>query len=75
MPTSDEINQAIRDCLDECYKTANPLACLADFIQKLNVRPGWTSVDTGLVQQKALRILTILLEPPQSVAEAPAERA
>ena len=74
MPTTEEVNQAIRDCLDECYQATHPLTCLAEFIEKLSQRPGWTSVDTGRVQQKALRILTILLEPPERVLEPPAEQ-
>lgn len=75
MPTGEEINQAIRECLDECYASSNPLLCLADFIQKLRQRPGWTAIDTGHVQQKALRILTILLEPPQVTPEPPQAQA
>ena len=71
MPTDEQINQAIRDCLDECYRSDSPLTCLAGFIQKLSTRTGWTSVDVGRVQQKALRMLTILLEPPDIVPEVP----
>jgi hypothetical protein len=75
MPTSDEINQAIRECLDECYKAAHPIACLGEYLTKLRQRTGWTEVDVSRVQQKVLRVLTILLEPPDPVLEPPQEHA
>lgn len=70
MPSAEEINLAIRECLEQCYVSKHPLACLADHLRNLRQRPNWNDAAISQVEQKALRMLTILLEPP---AETPAE--
>ena len=59
----NEINNAIRDCLEQCYGHASPAGRITEYVAKLIDDHGWTQAQAAVVQTKALRMLAILLEP------------
>ena len=61
-PMQNEINSAIRDCLEQRYGHASP-AGRTEYVAKLIDDHGWTQAQAAVVQTKALRLLAILLEP------------
>ena len=63
MPTTEEINKALQDALAMCYASSNPLDTLAEEIGKLGANHGWSRADLQQITQKALRMLSIMMEP------------
>ena len=63
MPTTEEINRALQDALAMCYASSNPLETLAEEIGKLGANRGWSRADLQQITQKALRMLSIMMEP------------
>lgn len=59
----DQINNAIRECLDRCYGHANPMDCLAEYAANLIREHEWSQVHANIVAAKAMRMLKIMLEP------------
>jgi hypothetical protein len=64
MTDNETINQTIRDVLAKCSGAKRPLDCLAEEIGKLVLERKWTENDAKLVSQTVLRMLTVLLQPP-----------
>ena len=59
--TPHQVNQAVQECLAECYRSANPLAALAGFIAQLRSQPEWTDSEVEGVETAVLRILKALV--------------
>jgi hypothetical protein len=55
---NEEMNQAVRDCLDSCYASETPFAALATFGEQLSNRAGWTADDVAEVTLRAVRLLS-----------------
>ena len=62
-PMQNEINNAIRDCLEQCYGHPSPADRIAEYVAKLIDEHGWTQAQAEVVRTKASRMLAILLEP------------
>jgi hypothetical protein len=50
MSKADRINEAIRQCLDGCYRAQLPLSHLAEFVAKLRADPTWRESDISEVE-------------------------
>jgi hypothetical protein len=61
-PTAAKINQAIRNCLNRCYVTANPLDALADCVAELRDQPEWTVPEIAQVEGAVRRMLGAMLD-------------
>ena len=59
------INRAIRDCLDQCYASENPLSTVADFIGRLRNDPQWDDIDVDQVEGTVRHILKAVVAVPQ----------
>jgi hypothetical protein len=59
--TPDQINQAVQECLAECYRSANPLTSLAGFIDQLRSQSEWTASEIEGVETTVRRILKALV--------------
>ena len=57
------INNAVRNCLDQCYGQDRPMDRLAQYTAQLITEHGWTCEEATIVTSKAMRILKIMLEP------------
>jgi len=61
-PTAAKINKAIRNCLNRCYVTANPLDALADCVAELGAQPEWTVPEIAQVEGAVRRMLGAMLD-------------
>jgi hypothetical protein len=59
---STKINAAVRDCLDQCYKSDQPLNCLADFTHRLRSDPGWRDAEVQEFETTVRRVLSEILD-------------
>jgi hypothetical protein len=60
--TQDKVNAAVRECIGECFFSPNPAACLAQYINALRFRRGWSTAEVHDVQCAAVRILAAIAE-------------
>jgi hypothetical protein len=58
--SSIRINQAIRECLDRCYGSANATGCVAAFMQEMRDSGSWTQQELHLVYSTVIRMLRAL---------------
>ena len=65
MPTHF-INRAIRDCLDRCYASENPLSIVADYVARLRSDPQWNGSDVDQVEVAVRHILKAVVAEPQA---------
>ena len=61
-----KINAAVRDCLDQCYPSTQPLATLAAYLIKLANHPDWKPEEIDAVEAGVLRMLAVLSSPSDS---------
>ena len=61
-----KIYSAVKECLAECYGTANPLTHAAHFLEVLRNRSGWTAAEVTEVESFVLRAITIIVRQPRS---------
>lgn len=68
MPTSGmaKINAAVRDCLQQCYPSQQPLATLAAYLIRLSNNPDWTQEQIDAVEAGVVRMLAMLSSPSDS---------
>ena len=59
---SNRINIAIHDCLNECYKSDNPLAIVAEFVSRLRADPNWNDSEIDDFEVAIRRILKALMD-------------
>lgn len=68
MSSSDlnKVNAAVRDCLDQCYRSPQPLATLASYLVKLSNTPDWKQHEIDAVEAGVVRMLALLSSPSDS---------
>lgn len=57
MSKADRINDAIRECLDGCYRAQIPLAHLAEYVAKLRADPSWREAEVVEVEVAVRQML------------------
>ena len=58
------INQAVRQCLAECYEANRPLMKVAAFVRRLECDPTWTTIEVRAVELSVLRMLALISAEP-----------
>ena len=61
-----KVNAAVRECLDQCYPSAQPLATLAAYLIKLANKPDWKQEEIDAVEAGVVRMLALLSSPSDS---------
>lgn len=57
-----KINAAVRECLDACYKSEQPLNCLADYAMRLRGHPDWREAEIHEFETTVRRILSEIVD-------------
>lgn len=65
--TINRFNGAVRECLEECYESASPLATLALYLDRLR-RDRWQEAEIEQVETVVRRLLKGVLAPDGSSA-------
>jgi hypothetical protein len=55
-----KVNAAIRDCLSRCYFSSQPLVALAQYVDALRFRKGWTDAEVQEVRSGVIHILSAI---------------
>jgi hypothetical protein len=63
VPSTDKINQAIRDCLSWCYSSPTPVLSLTEYLKALLESGDWTRADVAKVRSAAVHILRNVAAP------------
>jgi hypothetical protein len=63
--TQAKINCAIKDCLNRCYDSKNPVITVGNFVAELRSDPLWRAREADLVELNVLRILRALMARKQ----------
>lgn len=63
------INQAVRQCLAECYEANRPLMKVAAFVRRLESDPTWTTSEVRAVELSVLRMLALISAEPDDALE------
>lgn len=63
-PAHAKINQAVKNCLKQCYSAVNPLAALASCVSELKTRPDWTLAEIAQFEATVRRMLGALFDDP-----------
>jgi hypothetical protein len=61
-----KINAAVRECLDQCYASPQPLGALASYLVNLSGKPGWEQEEIDAVETGVMRMLAALSSPSDS---------
>ena len=61
-----KINAAVRECLDQCYTSPQPLGALASYLVNLSGKPGWDQDEIDAVETGVMRMLAALSSPSDS---------
>jgi hypothetical protein len=61
-----KVNAAVRDCLEQCYPSSQPLATLAAYLIKLANKPDWKQEEIDAVEAGVVRMLALLSSPSDS---------
>jgi hypothetical protein len=61
-----KVNAAVRDCLEQCYPSPQPLATLAAFLIKLSGKSDWKQEEIDAVEAGVVRMLALLSSPSDS---------
>jgi hypothetical protein len=64
--TISKVNAAVRECLDQCYPSPQPLATLAAYLIKLSSKPDWKQEEIDAVEAGVVRMLAVLSSPSDS---------
>jgi hypothetical protein len=64
--SAGKINDAVQNCLNDCYSNANPLAALAAFTSRLRGEPEWQLAEIDQVETTVRRILTAMMSENES---------
>jgi hypothetical protein len=60
--TVNRFNGAVRECLEDCYQSANPLACLATYLERLRADK-WNEAEIEEVETVVRRLLLAVVQP------------
>jgi hypothetical protein len=63
-PQVTKINQAVKDCLQRCYREESPFSAIGKYLEQLRKQPGWTDADIFLVESTALRMFKEMVDSP-----------
>jgi hypothetical protein len=58
------INAAVHACLDQCYHSRTPLKAIAEYINQLEVDPGWSEAEIDQVEAAVLKMLVKIAGRP-----------
>ena len=58
---AEKINQAVQDCLKECYSSSSPLATLVEYSEKLRHNGKWEAYEIDEFETAVRRILKELM--------------
>jgi len=58
--TLTRINTAIKDCLAQCYGADNPIARLAQYVQRLHSDRRWTDREITYFEIAVLKLLRMV---------------
>jgi len=61
-----KINAAVRECLEQCYASPQPLGALASYLVNLSGKPNWEQDDIDAVETGVMRMLAALSSPSDS---------
>ena len=61
----NRFNGAVHECLEECYQASLPLACLAEYAQRLRA-DGWREAEIEEVETAIRRLLKAVVAPESS---------
>jgi hypothetical protein len=61
----NRFNGAVHECLEECYRSPLPLACLAEYSQRLRAS-GWREAEIEEVESVVRRLLKAIVAPEAS---------
>jgi hypothetical protein len=63
LPPTEEIYEAIDDCLERCERSDEPFMSLAEFCETLRVARGWHDGAVWFVERRVLKMLGQLVAP------------
>lgn len=72
--TVNRFNGAVHECLELCYGSPAPLACLAEYLEKLRA-DGWRQRAIDKVEAMVLRMLKAVAIPEDHEADPASELA
>jgi hypothetical protein len=61
-----KINAAVRECLEQCYASPQPLGALASYLVNLSGKPNWGPEEIDAVESGVMRMLAALSSPSDS---------
>jgi hypothetical protein len=64
--SAGKINDAVQECLTECYSSPNPLATLVSFANRLKKDNLWQQSEVDQVETTVRRILTAMMGEKES---------
>jgi hypothetical protein len=64
--SAGKINDAVQDCLSQCYSGSNPLAVLASYTHRLRAESDWTATEIDQVETTVRRLLTAMMGENES---------
>jgi hypothetical protein len=64
--SASRINEAVQECLNECYSSPNPLVTLVSFANRLKKDDDWQPSEIEQVQTTVRRILTAMMDEKES---------
>ena len=56
----DRLNEAVHECLERCYRSADRLECLRLFVARLRA-DGWSAEDVNYIQTVVRHLLTAVV--------------
>lgn len=69
--TVNRFNGAVRECLEDCYQSASPLACLAAYLDRLRA-DHWNEAEIEEVETVVRRLLRAVVQPECQQLDRPA---
>jgi hypothetical protein len=61
----NRFNGAVHECLEECYQATLPVACLAEYAQRLRA-DGWREAEIEEIETVVRRLLKAVVAPEDS---------
>jgi hypothetical protein len=63
MTNTERINAAIRECLEGCYESREPLPHLAEYVANLRADPAWRESEVLEVEVAVRQMLKGMVSP------------
>ena len=58
MQSTEQMNQALQNCLQLCSRAPFPLICLWEYLMILRTKAGWGAEDLAALRSMVVRFLT-----------------